>query len=512
MSVGEQLEASSAGKGSISDGGRVKKAILNFHGSSNKIKLLNEAFSSQEYNCKLLADHVKNGYWNHQFAFQNMTMADYLIQVIDPRLQRTAKSLTNETLNELSARSIYLSEEINWLRGSSMPASDAEWNFGNKKCKKADVDRGLSYLSSIGNQCGCGNAAFQPSHSYWVHAYHKNSSTISPNHDRLSESPSLKLARRLAQKNQTLCFAGDSIEFQFYFALKNNLHRVELLHREHFNASIVNVSSYQHPLHYSTNITSYIRKEGYRPPDDYWRLAKEIFETKITFADDPSVEFRFKYFKHYKWAPWLYDQMETCDIIIMNHGLHYFPLDEGGKATKELFGDTTAAIMYLANFTAHSKNRVAIWRSNLPQHFGTPNGQFRKGIAVDSEICVAGNKTTQDSTSIHDRAFSALCDRSTLCGHLTHTCTVNANAVDLFSAYYYYWVAKKLTAELENSKNVKRIDLFSVYRYWVANNLTSELEHAKNIDPNVTGTILTWQLFDLFDVPMWHANGKQHNT
>ena len=322
------------------------------------------------------------------------------------------------------------------------------------------------------------------------------------------------LARRLSQKNQTLCFAGDSIEYQFYFALKNNLHRVELLHREHFNKSFVNVSSYQHPIHYSTNTTSYIRKEGYRPPDDYWRLAKVIFQTEVTFTDNPLDVFRFMYFKHYKWAPWLYDRMETCDIIIMNHGLHYFPLDKGSKSTKELFGDTTAAIMYLTNFTAHSDNRVAIWRSNLPQHFGTPSGQFRHDdnfIVADSEKCVASKETTQDSTTIHNRAFSALCSRSTLCGHLKYTCIVNSYAVDLFSAYYYYWIANNLTTELEQSKGITKLDLFSVYHYWVVNNLTSELELAQQMDPNVTGTILTWQLFDLFDVPMWHSHGKQHD-
>ena len=437
-------------------------------------------------NCSLLIEHMRYGRWNHQFAFSNTTD---LIQV-DPRLQQDSVSITNESLNELSVHKIYLSEEMNWLHGSNLPPSPTGWGFGKEQCTRNtphnDVDRGISYLSTMGNQCGCGTEAFQPSHSYWELNRAVSRKTNLHNYDLLSKSPSMKVARRFAQRNQTLCFAGDSVEFQFYSALKNNLHRVELLHQEHFNKSIVNVSTHLYPLQYSTNTTSNFRPKGYRFPDDFWMLATDFWETTVTFTNNPLEGFRFKYYKHYMWAPWLYEHMETCDVIIMNHGLHY-PIKKQ-RGMEELYADTTAAIMYLANFTSHSENRVAIWRSSLPQHFDTPDGHYpdrkakvKQCVAIKEDYISQQNNTGQEYTKIHDRAFSSFCSsESSLCGHLQHTCTVNTHAVDVLSVYYY----------------------------WVKNNLKSELEHAKHMNPNVTGNILEWPLFDLFDVPMWHAKGK----
>lgn len=437
-------------------------------------------------NCRLLIEHVRYGHWSHQFAFSNTTD---LIQ-IDPRLRQDAVALTNESLNALSAHKIYLNEEMHWLQGNNLPPSRTGWGFGKEQCTRNtphnDFDRGISYLSTMGNQCGCGTEAFQPSHSVWVHDEASTRTTNLQNHDLLSESPSMKLARRFAQKNQTVCFAGDSVEFQFYFALRNNLHRMEMLYREHFNKSVVNVSSHLHPLHYSTNTTSNIRMKGYRWPDDFWMLATDFWETTVTFTNNPLEEFRFKYFKHYMWAPWLYEHMETCDVIIMNHGLHYRMKKRG---MEELYADTKAAIMYLANFTASSENRVAVWRSALPQHFDTPDGHYPHDRKVEDKKCVAINKdyilqennTGQEYTKVHQEAFSTFCSKErSLCGYLKHTCTVNTRDVDVLSVYYY----------------------------WVKNNMKSELEHAEHMDPIVTGTILEWPLFDLFDVPMWHARGK----
>ena len=444
--------------------------------------------SHHEENCKLLTEHVKHGRWIHQFVFP---ITD-LIQ-IDPRLQKSAMLLTSESLNGLSAQQIYLNEEMKWLHGSKLPPFPL-WSFD---LANSDECRGMSYLSSIGNQCGCRAAVFQPSHSKWVlnkaNISTANESTSKANSQHsdaaFSESPSMKLARRFARKNQTVCFAGDSIEYQFYTALRNNLHRSELLHQEHLNKSVVNITTHQYPLHYVTNATSYGRTERYRMPDDFWMFATEVWETIVTFTDNPSEGFQFRWFKHYMWAPWLYEHMESCDVIIMNHALHY----HWQSGIAELYNDTTAAVMYLANFTANSENRVAIWRSTLPQHFDTPNGQYPLDGVVNGKKCVAikedyisqEDNAEQEYTKVHNQVFSDLCSTDdSICGDSQLTCTVKTNAADIFS----------------------------VYSYWVANNLTAELDHAQKMNPthpNVTGTILRWELFDLFNVPMWHAQGKR---
>ena len=436
--------------------------------------------------CKLLMEHIKHGHWEHQFAFSNMTD---LIQ-IDPRLRQNAVPITNESLNKLSDERIYLSQEMNWLHGKSLPPT-----FGNSQCIWTDDDdgRGISYLSTNGNQCGCGTAAFQPSHSIWVLNEENTSKATtsranSQYNDIFGESPSIKLARRFARKNQTVCFAGDSIERQFHTALRNNLHRAELLHREHLNKSIVNVTTHQYPLHYVTNATSYGRTERYRMPDDFWMFGREVEETTVTFMDSPREGFRFKYFKQYMWAPWMYEHMESCDVIIMNQALHYHWIN----GRKELYDDTTAAISYLINFTASSENRVAIWRSALPQHFDIPEGHYpldkivqdKKCVAIKEEYILQENNSKQEYNKVHDQVFSELCStENSSCGDAKLRCTVKTNDQDIFS----------------------------VYSYWIANNLTAELKHAQKVNPtypNVTGTILRWELFDLFDVPMWHAQGK----
>ena len=194
--------------------------------------------------------------------------------------------------------------------------------------------------------------------------------------------------------------------------------------------------------------------------------------------------FRFRYFKHYRWAPWLYEQMESCDVIVMIHALHYgWPV---GK--DEFYQDTTAAIAYLVNFTASSEKRVAIWRSALPQHFDTPTGHYLKNskcIAIKEEyLSSQENNAEQEYNQIYNQIFSELCStENSSCGDAKLRCTVKTNAEDIFS----------------------------VYSYWVANNLIAEMEHAKQINPtypNATGTILRWELFDLFNVLMWHFDSK----
>jgi hypothetical protein len=178
------------------------------------------------------------------------------------------------------------------------------------------------------------------------------------------------------------------------------------------------------------------------------------------------------------WAPWTYEYMNSCDVIMMDHALHY----RLQLPNEELFDDVMAAIIYLANFTA-ANDKVAIWRSALPVHFDTPTGHYDAGLSrcvahKDEYILQEGNEL-QEYTKTHKQAFAKLCQTDTTsCGQLTHTCTVD----------------------------MKSTDLFTVYAYWIANNMTEELKLHEDDEPIVTGTIHNWPLFDLFNTPMWHFN------
>ena len=201
----------------------------------------------------------------------------------------------------------------------------------------------------------------------------------------------------------------------------------------------------------------------------------EIRETAVVFRDTHD-EFRFRYLQHYKYAPWTYEYMNSCDIIMMNHAIHYVPKDE------QLFNDTLAAIIYLANYTA-ANDKVAIWRSALPVHFDTPDGHYTDKpmacVAHNDEYILKEGNELQEYTKVHNRAFAKLCQTDTSsCGHLTHTCTVDT----------------------------KSTDLFTVFALWMANNMTDELERHADAEAIATGTIHNWPLFDLFNTPMWHSD------
>ena len=55
-------------------------------------------------------------------------------------------------------------------------------------------------------------------------------------------------------------------------------------------------------------------------------------------------------------------------------------------------------------------------------------------------------------------------------------------------------------------KNTDHI-LLLIQQYWLDNNCTERIEREKmrlGNKTNVTGTILRWNIFDLFDNPKWH--------
>jgi hypothetical protein len=207
--------------------------------------------------CKSMLQH-ESGHWRHNH-FRQSTNPNNI-----------------SSLNELH----YLPQEVDWLHGSSK-----EWESG---CKKADL-RGYMYASTMGNQCGCGTAGFEPTDSEWV--------WDSDGESNVDLSPSFQLLNRLARANKTMCFAGDSIDLQFYTAIVNNLMRLKLLQNQYPNQQpfdqLPKVSIQEHsiPVVYSNETTG---------PTDYkqfWMCMKDIQETIVTL--DYMTEEKYTAFLRY---------------------------------------------------------------------------------------------------------------------------------------------------------------------------------------------------------------------
>lgn len=181
--------------------------------------------------------------------------------------------------------------------------------------------------------------------------------------------------------------------------------------------------------------------------------------------------------------------MEDCNIVIMNLGLHYDPRgDMLGKHYAPLMQDMYAAITYLANFTSTEDDRIAIWRSALPQHFDTFDGNYDqkelRSSHVKSCVPVKDSTSKQPYNTKYEAAFSQLCNDGAVdiaCDGLLHSCNVN------------------LTSQ----------DFYSVYSYWKRNNLTEDIEAFLRMkNTTAIGEILHWNIYDLFDVSSWHSENS----
>ncbi|KAL7534598.1 hypothetical protein ACHAXR_005984 [Thalassiosira sp. AJA248-18] len=453
---------------------------------ASKFEPPREGASSYSGNCKNLIAH-ENGYWHHHIHSEN----------------------NNSLLsNDRSVQEIYFPEEMMWLKGQNKPQ-----NFG--KCTRSN--KFLMYNAPVGHQCGCGVKGFTPSHSVWMH-----NATIktpaAPNSDYFASSPTLRLAKLLANANATLCFSGDSIDYQIYAAMHNNLRRIDQLHQLYHPGEerLVSVVTREIPVthkYYTKpgNIDDWFL-HGHRPPngDGSFLNARRpppggfgsmysILETKAHFRDEESEgklkRARIRYYMSYGWSPWNVDFMEDCNVIVMNLGLHYN--SDGvhmGKETRHtLMDDMLAAINYLTNFTASKDNRIAVWRSALPQHFPSHDGHFHgwDKMRKDESCSVVneGNHTNRHGVynNVYDEAFSKQCqlehqiDAATKqpCDHL-YRCSVDP-----------------------------RVEKYqTIYKFWRDNNSTEHMERERSRLANLSrieGKIFRWSLFNLFDVISWHS-------
>ena len=432
--------------------------------SNENISLLlsQKALSHEDY-CNALLAHEK-GHWAH-------TKQDLFASFMR---------------NNSSFRQLIFPKEKDWMKGFH------PW-YGFGKCKKEK--NMLMYNGLLGHQCGCGVRGFEPSLPEWTQSTSTHPRTLSSLdmssangfHPSWTEyyrtSATLRLARKLAYANATLCFAGDSIDYQIYFGMQNNLKRVSQLHSMHFSGSpeIVSILDRLIPVNHTTEpgtmddwyLTgrrppdgdgSFVN--GTRPPPGGFGSMHSILETKAFFKeinDSGSAKLaRIRFYMTYGWSPWNVEFMEDCNIVVMNLGLHYLPSgNHTGKQTRRpLVDDLRATFTYLANYSSAAENRIAIWRSALPQHFDTIDGHFHGWENLpNNHSCVNLRKKDGDAhpsnwqiyNALYDKLFASMCDESRgyqlpqPCAHLEHVCNVDVmstNYPTIFkvSIMPYIWV------------------------------------------------------------------------
>ena len=341
------------------------------------------------------------------------------------------------------------------------------------------------FTSGLGNQCGCDTKEFLasgPSHSIWV-SDHSN--------DDEQMSPSLRLIERLANENRSLCFMGDSIDHQFYDALTLNIERSILLRS---NSSHIQIKAHEIPLNY-TNKTgpSLYSSRGFR-------YASHLKQTVVSIQQEHEIiETKFTYMKHYGWAPGDTSHLDDCDIVITNLGLHYSA--KTGNLTNP-YSDPTpiptlgdgilASIIHLADFASSDTDKIAIWRSALPQHFDTMDGHYMESARKDQKCTplkpysVGDDRVIQQYNTIYNEKFAELREYPGVQSNQSLTCDAYESKVRV---------------------NRTRMDLPTVYKYYIEKKCClKRLERLKQGDASVTATVLRWDLTDLFDVPFWHSS------
>lgn len=382
----------------------------------------------------------------------------------------SAGGLSNGTRPDgtLDAMSDYYPVEREWLRGPDPPR-----RFDRAACHEPK-EEGTMYLSQLGNQCGCSTRLFEPTHSTWVSGRAA---------ERPRASSAVRLVRALARSEGTLCFLGDSVDHQFYDALAHGLQRAAALRELHGGTSgerlNITMHSTQVPVEYTDETGHSIFGTGFR-------ALKHIHRTEVTINEIDSAA--FQYIKFYGWSPMHLSFTDECSIVIANLGAHYN--ETTGKLSNAnshlsknyLHTDFPALVGWLLDFASVHPRRRVVWRSALPQHFDTRDGHYR----AESRRCAArpGGRArgapVQRYNRAYDRLFDALCGPADPAGcPYKRACAANRTDGGLASLHRYY------------------------VRSGCCAGRRARLERAPR---RAEGTILRWEVADLFDVAAWHAD------
>ena len=208
----------------------------------------------------------------------------------------------------------------------------------------------------------------------------------------------------------------------------------------------MNDERYVVPVNY-TNETGFPEYKG-------WMTMSEIKERSVSLSymngdTLQTYSTTIRYFQMYGWSPWVAPFMEDCNILSLNLGLHYNARSKDMEATHyhesqidsgprpRLIDDFRAGISYLVDFISSKKNRIAVWRSTLPQHFDTVDGHYEVGNYNCSlkHLKISGSRSNiQQYNNATNYAFSSFCNstqsKQPYAEMYEHECTVNVTSVE----------------------------------------------------------------------------------
>lgn len=338
------------------------------------------------------------------------------------------------------------------------------------------------YLSPLGNQCGCGTDAFEPSHSAWTAGAVRDAARKR----RLSSwaaDGAVRLVRALA--GRTMCLVGDSIDLQFYHAAGHGLRRAAALRGLNITVDV------------GRDAVNYTEETGRSYYQKGFRYLDAVERTDVTIDGGlRRATASIRYVKFYGWAPMHLSFTDGCDVVVTNLGLHY---DETtgrmnnanrNQLRNTLDTDVPALLGWMLDHSSRRPGNAAVWRSALPQHFDTRDGHYRAG----SRKCVPmprsglGGRAVQAYNRRYEGLFARMCNASTTPGD---------------------GPARPECAPYEMTCTARRTDpgTSSLHRYYVDSGCcTARRERLEGLPDEVTGRVLRWDVADLFDVPSWHVD------
>ena len=135
---------------------------------------------------------------------------------------------------------------------------------------------------------------------------------------------------------------------------------------------------------------------------------------------------------------------------------------------------------------ASSGDRIAVWRSILPQHFNTIDGHW----TTEGSNCSLQTWKGEDD----DEREIQLYNIAAKYAFLTNCVTMDRDPPYCSHHHEYNCTVDRTS-----------LDYRTVYKYFLDNNCTEQLARFKQ-PSNITGRVLQWNIADLFDVPYWHAS------
>jgi hypothetical protein len=325
----------------------------------------------------------------------------------------------------------------------------------------------------MGNQCGCQTTAFM------------NTPVEYPHKARHDLRPAARLVEAL--HGRTLCLVGDSVDYQFFTAIKKALHRVHLKTADSVcKTSISTIEERAAPAS-CLNLTLI----------KWWGAFTTLMEVDVLDKTGARLA-RVRVFKFYNNEHALYDMVERyCDVVSLHMGVHWSsgPTSWQGRDAKDFYPlAVESGAAFLANLSAGGK--VAMWRSTTPQHFPTPTGAYAKR----TNHCQPFVQKCPQQEQSYNTAARRVLERMVRAEDPLPPANAKAWAAELLADPCDLNGPLDMPAAYTMTVNQSRGFAQSRFHFWEKSNNTAPIVRER--DRVTHGTVYWWAVWDIFN-PHW---------